>query len=93
MKTEQFDYYIFIDYSEDYLGYLIIEREKIKEFLPKISKFAHYRELKNKSAYLKSIKRIYMMGYIFSNFSFPVPISLTLYFPFFTSSFPKNMTS
>jgi len=57
MGAKQFDYYVFIDYSEDYLGYLIIERDKIKEFLPKISKFAHYRELKHKGAYLKSIKQ------------------------------------
>jgi len=58
MGAKEFDYYIFIDYSEDYLGYLIIEKEKIKEFLSKISKFAHYRELKNKKAYLNSIRKI-----------------------------------
>jgi len=57
-KKKEFDYYIFIDYSENYLGYLIIENEKIREFLPKISKFAHYRELKHKKAYLNSIKKI-----------------------------------
>ena len=55
---KEFDYYIFIDYSENYLGYLIIERERIKEFMPRISKFAHYRELKHKTAYLKSIRKI-----------------------------------
>jgi len=58
MGTKQFDYYIFIDYSENFLGYLIIEKEKISEFLPKISKFAHYKDLKHKSAYLHSIKKI-----------------------------------
>ena len=58
MGAKEFDYYIFIDYSENYLGYLIIEKEKIKEFLPNVSKFAHYRELKHKKAYLKSIKKI-----------------------------------
>ena len=58
MGAKEFDYYIFIDYSEDYLGYLIIEHENIREFLPKISKFAHYRELKNKGAYLKSIRKV-----------------------------------
>ena len=58
MGAKEFDYYIFIDYSENYLGYLIIEKEKIKDFLPKISKFAHYRELKHKKAYLKSIRKI-----------------------------------
>jgi len=58
MGAKEFDYYIFIDYSENYLGYLIIERERIKEFMPKISKFAHYRKLKHKRAYLISIKKI-----------------------------------
>ncbi len=45
-RKKEFDYYIYIDYSENYLGYLIIENQKIKGFLPKISKFAHYRKLK-----------------------------------------------
>ena len=58
MGAKQFDYYIFIDYSENYLGYLIIEGNKIKEFLPKISKFDHYRELKHKKAYLNSIRKL-----------------------------------
>jgi len=54
---KEFDYYIFIDYSENILGYMIIEHNKIKEFLPKISKFEHYRKLKHKSAYIHSIKK------------------------------------
>jgi len=58
MGAKQFDYYIFIDYSENYLGYLIIERERIRDFLPKISKFAHYKELKHKPAYLHSIRKV-----------------------------------
>ena len=58
MGAKQFDYYVFIDYSENFLGYLIIENSKIKEFLPKISKFAHYKEVKHKSAYIHSIKKI-----------------------------------
>ena len=58
MGAQEFDYYIFIDYSEDYLGYSVIERAKVKEILPKISKFAHYRDLKYKSSYLKSIKSL-----------------------------------
>jgi len=58
MGKKQFDYYLFIDYSVDCLGYLIIEKEKIKDFLPKISKFKHYRELKKKKAYLDSIRKI-----------------------------------
>jgi|SRR3989338_373186 len=58
MGARQFDYYIFIDYFEDFLGYLIIEKEKVLEIMPKISKFAHYKELKHKSSYLHSIKKI-----------------------------------
>lgn len=58
MGARDFDYYIFIDYSVDYLGYVIIERDKIREILPNISKFKHYRELKKKSAYLSSMKNI-----------------------------------
>ena len=56
MKT--FDYYIFIDYSENLIGYSIIEYGKIRELLPKISKFAHYKWLKYKSAYIHSIKKV-----------------------------------
>lgn len=55
MKKE-FDYYIFIDYSENLIGYNIIEKNKIRELLPKISKFRHYREAKNRKLYLKYIK-------------------------------------
>ena len=42
----------------DYLEYLIIERKDVKNFLPKISKFKHYRELKHKRAYLNSMKKM-----------------------------------
>ena len=58
MGAKQFDYYVFIDYSENFIGYLIIENMKIRDFLPKISKFAHYKELKHKHAYLQSIKKV-----------------------------------
>ena len=58
MGAKEFDYYIFIDYSENFLGYLIIEGNKIKELLPKISKFSHYRELKHKRTYLSSVRKI-----------------------------------
>ena len=53
---KEFDYYIFIDYSENLIGYNIIEAAKIKELLPKISKFAHYRDLRHKKEYINSIK-------------------------------------
>jgi len=58
MGSKEFDYYVFIDYSVDYLGYIIIEKKDIRDFLPKISKFKHYRELKNKKAYLNSMKKM-----------------------------------
>jgi len=45
---KEFDYYIYIDYSENLIGYAIIE-------LPKISRFRHYRESKNRKIYLKHI--------------------------------------
>ena len=52
-----FDYYIFIDYSENLIGYSIIEKSNIDLLLPKISKFKHYRNIKYKSQYLKSINK------------------------------------
>ncbi len=58
VKKREFEYYIFIDYSKNWLGYLIIKREYIREFLPRISKFSHYKELKNKSSYISSIKKV-----------------------------------
>ena len=44
MGAKQFDYYVFIDYSENLVGYSIIEKNKMIELLPKISRFKHYRE-------------------------------------------------
>ena len=55
---KEFDYYIFVDYSENLIGYLIIEKNKLNELLPKISKFTHFRELKYKAQYIHSIKKI-----------------------------------
>jgi len=56
MKFKQFDYYIFIDFSENLIGYNIINYEKMIELLPKISRFSHYKNLRHKGAYIKSIK-------------------------------------
>jgi len=53
----EFDYYIYIDYSENLIGYNIIEKGKIKELLPKISRFRHFRKSKNRKIYLKHIKK------------------------------------
>lgn len=57
MHKEDFDYYIFIDYSENLIGYIIISKEKINELLQKTSKLKHYRGLKYKVQYLNAIKK------------------------------------
>jgi len=59
MGAKEFDYYIFIDYSENLIGYVILSKEQIKECMPRISKFKHYKELKNKGLYLKSMKNLF----------------------------------
>ncbi|PIN90587.1 hypothetical protein COU57_03230 [Candidatus Pacearchaeota archaeon CG10_big_fil_rev_8_21_14_0_10_32_14] len=53
---KEFDYYIFIDYSENLIGYSIIESKKLIELLPKIMRFRHYRSAMNQKLYLKHIK-------------------------------------
>jgi hypothetical protein len=55
----QFDYYIFLDYSENLIGYSIIEKSNIKELLPLISKLKHYRKIKHKKLYLNAVQRIF----------------------------------
>jgi hypothetical protein len=57
-EENKFDYYIYVDYSENLIGYTIISKDKITEILPKISKFHHYRKIKHKRQYLKSIRKI-----------------------------------
>ena len=54
---KEFDYYIFIDYSENLLGYMIVENSKLKDLLPKLSRFRHYREARDRKIYLKNIKK------------------------------------
>jgi len=53
MGAKEFDYYIFIDYSEDLIGYILLCKDKLRDCLSKISKLKHYKELKNKKLYLK----------------------------------------
>jgi hypothetical protein len=53
----EFDYYIFIDYFENFIGYNIIEKGKIRALLPKLSRFKHYNNAENKKLYLKNIKK------------------------------------
>lgn len=52
------DYYIYLDYSESLVGYIIIQNEKIPELLPRITKLHHYKDIKNKKAYIQSVKKI-----------------------------------
>lgn len=68
MKHKIFDYYIFIDFSENLIEYNIISNEKMFELLPKITKFAHYKTLRNKKSYIRSIKKIIDKGKITSYF-------------------------
>lgn len=53
---KKFDYYIFIDYSENLIGYNIIEDKRISEVLPLIKRFRHYRDAKKRKLYLKNVK-------------------------------------
>ena len=55
----EFDYYIFIDFSENLIGYNIIDKEKIKELLSKTKKFGHYREARNKRLYIKNVRNTF----------------------------------
>mgnify|MGYP001564166223 CR=1 FL=1 len=65
---KEFDYYIFIDYSENLIGYSIIEKTKLKEVLPKILRFRHYRAAKDKKLYLKNVKKAIERDNIKSSF-------------------------
>ncbi|MEK6848522.1 MAG: hypothetical protein AABX65_02735 [Nanoarchaeota archaeon] len=53
---KEFNYYIFVDYSENLVGYCIIQNEKLKELIPKISRFKHYKSAGNRRLYLKNVK-------------------------------------
>lgn len=66
---QDFDYYIFIDYSENLIGYAIIDKNKTKEILTKITRFRHYRESKNRKLYLKYIKNTIEREKIISYFN------------------------
>ena len=70
MGAKQFDYYVFIDYSEDFIGYMIIEKEKVKDLLSKISKIKHYKEVNQKNQYIKAVRKMFdkynIIGYFHS---------------------------
>jgi len=59
MGAKAFDYYIFIDYSENLIGYIILMKDDLKECLSKISRLKHYREAKQKKLYLKNAKKTF----------------------------------
>ena len=53
----EFDYYIYIDYSDNLIGYDILEKIKIKDLLSKISRFRHYKSSKKRKLYLKNVNQ------------------------------------
>jgi len=55
-KMKSFDYYIYIDYSKNLIGYAVIEYSKIKTLLPKISRLRHYKEAGDRKLYIKNVK-------------------------------------
>lgn len=65
---KEFDYYIFIDFSENLIGYNIIEHDKILKLLPIISRFRHYKEAENRKLYLKNVKKTFKRENIKSYF-------------------------
>lgn len=65
---KEFDYYIFIDFSNNLIGYSIIKKEKLRELIPKILRFKHYREAKNRKLYLKNINKTIKKDNIKSSF-------------------------
>lgn len=56
-QKREYDFYLFVDYSDILVGYNIIEREKVLAILPKIVKFRHYKEERHKRIYLLKIRR------------------------------------
>jgi len=56
MGAKEFEYYIFIDFSENFIGYSIIEYNKFLQIIPKITRFRHYKDADNKKIYIKNIR-------------------------------------
>lgn len=65
---KEFDYYVFIDYSEKLIGYSIIEKDNLKKLLPRILRFRHYREAGNRKIYLKNVNKTFKRDNIKSYF-------------------------
>ena len=55
-------------YSENLIGYTILETKKINELLPKISRFRHYKDARQKKLYLKNIKNTFKRENLLSYF-------------------------
>ena len=58
-ETAVIDYYIYLDYSESLVGYIIIQKNDVEKLLPRISKLHHYKGIKNKKSYIQSIKKVF----------------------------------
>jgi hypothetical protein len=57
---KDYNYYIFVDYSDKLIGYNIIKKKDILLLLPKIAKLRHYRNLKHKREYLRAMKKLFI---------------------------------
>ena len=69
MGAKEFDYYIFIDYSEHLIGYIILEEENINDCLSKVPRFRHYRKSKKRRLYLKNAKKTFNKKELLSCFT------------------------
>ncbi len=56
---KEFDFYIYIDYSEKLMGYLIIECKNKDVLLKKINGLKHFKDMRNKEQYLHKVKNIF----------------------------------
>jgi hypothetical protein len=59
MGKKQFDYYLFIDYSENYIGYLVLDKCNLGDCVNVSSRFRHYKNARNKKLYLKNAKKTF----------------------------------
>ena len=57
-KKWKIDYYVYIDYSHDLIGYNIIERENVEILLKRLPKFEHYKKVRHIRTYLIKIRKI-----------------------------------
>ena len=65
-KKKEFDYYVYVDYSEDFIGYVIIDGKNKLLLLRKSIKFRHFKELRHKGTYLLKIKKVIEKENIYS---------------------------